>query len=277
MKLLFIYLTLSITLILSIFADVALAKQVDLRSLQTPVKNQGDRDTCAYFAVTALFESTIKNFTGTEFDISEEYEIFRHKVLKPWRPEVEFGSTYDLLLNFTYATNFYTEDALPYQKSSPDFTKPLTPAELNLYNVDKKSLSHVQYRGLKSKVLTQLWVKRPWSQIFRDELDQKRPVVVTLKVSTSHINDQKGTLSYTSEIDKECIAGKFSCGGHAVLLVGYDDQQKIFMFKNSWGPQWGAEGYGFVTFDHVDQFSYDPITALFDKMIDPWVRPANPQ
>jgi C1A family cysteine protease len=32
-------------------------------------------------------------------------------------------------------------------------------------------------------------------------------------------------------------------GGHAVLVVGYDDSQSRFIVRNSWGDQWGLHGY----------------------------------
>jgi C1A family cysteine protease len=32
-------------------------------------------------------------------------------------------------------------------------------------------------------------------------------------------------------------------GGHAVLAVGYDDRQSRFRVRNSWGTDWGVEGY----------------------------------
>ena len=32
-------------------------------------------------------------------------------------------------------------------------------------------------------------------------------------------------------------------GGHAVLAVGYDDQRRRFLVRNSWGPAWGLRGY----------------------------------
>lgn len=32
-------------------------------------------------------------------------------------------------------------------------------------------------------------------------------------------------------------------GGHAVLAVGYNDKQKRFLIRNSWGDKWGRKGY----------------------------------
>ena len=32
-------------------------------------------------------------------------------------------------------------------------------------------------------------------------------------------------------------------GGHAILCVGYNDDSKTFIMRNSWGPDWGMAGY----------------------------------
>lgn len=32
-------------------------------------------------------------------------------------------------------------------------------------------------------------------------------------------------------------------GGHAVMAVGYDDKQERFIVRNSWGTNWGTQGY----------------------------------
>ncbi|MDJ0341060.1 C1 family peptidase [Streptomyces sp. H10-C2] len=32
-------------------------------------------------------------------------------------------------------------------------------------------------------------------------------------------------------------------GGHAVLAAGYDDTTQRFLVRNSWGPDWGQDGY----------------------------------
>ena len=40
-------------------------------------------------------------------------------------------------------------------------------------------------------------------------------------------------------------------GGHAVLSVGYDDQSKRFIVRNSWGTDWGKKGSFTIPYDYV--------------------------
>jgi C1A family cysteine protease len=40
-------------------------------------------------------------------------------------------------------------------------------------------------------------------------------------------------------------------GGHAVLAVGYDDKEKRFIVRNSWGTGWGLHGYFTMPYDYL--------------------------
>ena len=39
-----------------------------------------------------------------------------------------------------------------------------------------------------------------------------------------------------------------SGGGHAILIVGYDDKNKRFICLNSWGSKWGHNGYFYINY-----------------------------
>ena len=40
-------------------------------------------------------------------------------------------------------------------------------------------------------------------------------------------------------------------GQHAVCLVGYDDAKQAFKLINSWGAEWGINGYGWISYDVI--------------------------
>jgi C1A family cysteine protease len=43
-----------------------------------------------------------------------------------------------------------------------------------------------------------------------------------------------------------------SCyGGHAVVCVGYDDEKKIWIMRNSWGSKWGDGGYFYLPYAYL--------------------------
>jgi len=47
---------------------------------------------------------------------------------------------------------------------------------------------------------------------------------------------------YTSGIYEKTIGASYE-GGHLVVLVGYDEVQNYWICKNSWGEDWGENGY----------------------------------
>ena len=39
-------------------------------------------------------------------------------------------------------------------------------------------------------------------------------------------------------------------GGHAVAAVGWDDSRQSFIVRNSWGIEWGLEGFFYLPYDY---------------------------
>ena len=51
--------------------------------------------------------------------------------------------------------------------------------------------------------------------------------------------------------------GEKLLGGHAILAVGYDDTTEMIKIRNSWGADWGQQGY----FDMPYKYIQDPDLA----------------
>ncbi len=63
-------------------------------------------------------------------------------------------------------------------------------------------------------------------------------------------------------------------GGQAVVAVGYDDQRLsstkgALQFRNSWGRDWGDDGYGWLPYAYVEeQLAGDFWTVISDEWLD---------
>ncbi|MBI2522619.1 MAG: hypothetical protein HYV97_19520 [Bdellovibrio sp.] len=69
---------------------------------------------------------------------------------------------------------------------------------------------------------------------------KKGPLMTTMTVYADFI-------SYKSGIYKS--VSRESLGGHAVSLVGYNDSERYWIVRNSWGADWGENGYVRVSWD----------------------------
>ena len=45
--------------------------------------------------------------------------------------------------------------------------------------------------------------------------------------------------------------GESVLGGHCVVAVGYDDTQRTFIIRNSWGTGWGEQGYCHMPYEYL--------------------------
>lgn len=68
---------------------------------------------------------------------------------------------------------------------------------------------------------------------------QNGPLVTTIMVYEDFMSYSSGVYKHTT--------GKF-LGGHAIGIVGYDDSTQSFIIRNSWGPEWGENGFGHVSY-----------------------------
>jgi hypothetical protein len=88
-------------------------------------------------------------------------------------------------------------------------------------------------------------------------LAEGHPVVFGLYVPDSFFDIGSDGLFEPSEDEREDPIGE-SAGGHAMAIVGYDDELHGGCFKvvNSWGTTWGDNGYCYIQYDDFNIFLY---------------------
>lgn len=73
-------------------------------------------------------------------------------------------------------------------------------------------------------------------------LDVGQPIVIGFKCFPSIGQAEKSGLIPIPQKNEVCI------GNHAVTVVGYSIEQRVFKFMNSWGDEWGDKGFGYLPF-----------------------------
>lgn len=74
------------------------------------------------------------------------------------------------------------------------------------------------------------------------------PIAFGFKVYQSFYNISKDN-NFTMPIP---VNGDTLKGGHAVVLVGFKENQKVFIVRNSWGNGWGDGGYFYMPYEIID-------------------------
>jgi endonuclease YncB( thermonuclease family) len=58
------------------------------------------------------------------------------------------------------------------------------------------------------------------------------------------------------------VAREKKIGGHCMVIIGHDDEKKLFKVRNSWGPGWGNRGHCFISYDYIKKYACDAWTIL---------------
>lgn len=87
----------------------------------------------------------------------------------------------------------------------------------------------------------------------RQNLSQGAPVVIGMMVGGSYMKPMTGKDLWEPEPDDRRQIG---FGGHAQCVVGYDDKKYggAFLIMNSWGPEWGNNGFAWVRYRDFKYF-----------------------
>jgi hypothetical protein len=223
-------------------------RRVDLRSGLRPPSHQGGRNTCNVFAATGLMEYLIRQQTGVTVDLSEAYNYWagKNKTLTTAflrRAYTHMDGLAGFLAVEAYRHGSMRESDWPYasrnwlQNGDSRCRRVGGSPETRCFTGTPPAGAPLLRYGI-----SPIYVPR--ERIGTFILEQKKPVVINVLWCQGAIDNRTGRIRMPTagQVDDAVQHHR----GHVILLVGYDAARREFIFRNSYGPEWGDHGYGIV-------------------------------
>ena len=221
---------------------------VDLSSFFPAPGNQGEQGSCVGWAVGYALKTYQE---AMEFNISSPQEWdhfspgFVFNSIKQG-DDCSAGSRISDALEFVANTGAVRMQDFPYEEAQ--CLPPTDEIRANARDYTIKSYTRLQRDGMLFAM--------------REALSNEKPVVVAMRVFPS-FEDWRGDGNYRHDPDVE-----FQVDFHAVTVVGYDDDRRALKVINSWGTDWGDDGFFWMDYRAARQLiaeAYVTTDRLFDE------------
>jgi len=228
-------------------------RHIDLRRYFPPVRDQGGLNSCTAFAATAIVEY-FQNVSYRKIILASP--LFTYKTSRRLVGTIgDSGSSCKHAMASLAIIGASPEKYWQYTDNEEEFD--LEPPAFNYAVADN-------YEALRYYRLDQDGSSGSSEELLKSiktHLASKIPIMFGLPLfSCAEISweDEKGRIPFPCPAD---LAKR----GHAVVAVGYDDKMEIknprcdlvtkgaILIRNSWGTQWGEEGYGWLPYEYVLQ------------------------
>jgi C1A family cysteine protease len=233
----------------------------DLREWCSPVEDQGNLGSCTAQAGAGIIEYYERKSFRRHIDASR---LFLYKVTRNlMKMKGDTGAYLRSTIGAMVLFGVPPEEYWPYTDSPDDFDKE-PPAFCYSFAQNYKTLRYYRHD--------------PPSAAAGDILDRVKtylaaghPAMFGFTVYSS-IEQAAGSgrIPFPSPLDK-------IEGGHAVAAVGYDDKMRIrnryggeesegaLLLRNSWGRNWGEEGYGWLPYEYLRKGLAEDFWSILKK------------
>jgi len=212
------------------FTSETLPPKVDLRQFMTAVESQVG-NSCVANAFVGAYEYLAKRSLGDSVDVSRLFVYYNARVEDNSQNE-DSGTRMASAIKALSDHGSCAEDLWPNDENrigeEPDQTAYEQAANFKISDAEF--------------IETNL-------DLWRHTLAEGHPIAFALNTfgSFDDATRNRGRVPMPKASDNV----RETHGWHAMLCVGYSDKDRMFIVRNSWGPEWGDQGYCYVPYGYV--------------------------
>ena len=209
----------------------ATPSSVDLRSYCSPIEDQGAIGSCTGNAIAGIVEYLSRRARKTT-DVSRLFIYYEERVLEGTVNE-DAGAYIRDGIKVVNKKGAPLESLWPYIENKV-LVKPVQLAYTNA--LTRRALNYQRCLNFNA---------------VRSAIAAGYPVVIGFTVYDSFeqgtwwLPNGTGLMPYPNTNIESIL------GGHAVCLVGYNDNTRTFIARNSWGTSWGKSGYFYMPYQVI--------------------------
>ncbi len=224
--------------------NIILPESIDLRSNFTHIKNQGSQGSCLAHALTSIFEYAVKLNTAKSVDLSEAFLYYNARKMDTTGDvdtTTDIGSRVKPAIASLMEYGIATEELCPYNEA--DYTS---------------QPSDQAYADAKTRRLIKALNVNRTAVDIKNALAEGYPVEASFVLCPTFTDASIGgyvAMPTETEITETLSlddSQKPRHSTHAMVIVGYSDKLNCFVVRNSWGEDWGDNGYCYIPYLYVD-------------------------
>ena len=207
--------------------------KVDLTAEMPPVYDQGQLGSCTANALAGAFEFDLEKQGLTDFEPSRLFIYYNERAIEG-----------------TVSTDSGAQIRDGVKTLSKQGVCPESDWPYDIAKFAQKPAKKLYTEAKANKVALYQRVAQTTSQL-KGCLAEGYPFVIGFTVYESFESEQVAQ----SGVVPMPTAGEKVLGGHAVVIVGYDESEQRFRARNSWGTGWGQQGYFTIPYGYLTDSS----------------------
>ncbi|WP_125256789.1 C1 family peptidase [Brevundimonas fluminis] len=226
------------------FAGEDLPASVDLSQYMPPPGDQGDQNSCVGWAVAYAVKS-YQEQRELRWSFFEGGSLKQERIFSPSYVYNQINNGMNVGTLFPHALNLVAEHG----------AAPLSSMPYSRYDAQVSANAHAAAKRYRIDTWRTVNAQAPME--VKAQIAAGFPVMIGAEVDEgfSRLSGAQMWRAHEGAVK----------GGHAMVVVGYDDARKAFRLINSWGTGWGDGGYVWVTYEHFVRVVREAYVALDAK------------